>query len=74
MRSISSPGYFGSVVGGPVQHRFFEWRDGDPRINGPFKSLEDFRLGIALHSQKQEELNDRHLWNSECMHDTFRKH
>ncbi|KJK64322.1 Phosphotransferase enzyme family protein [Aspergillus parasiticus SU-1] len=58
IRTIPSPGYFGSVTGGPVQHRFFEWMDEDPRINGPFETSENFHLGMALHSQKQEERND----------------
>ncbi|KAJ0424401.1 hypothetical protein BJY00DRAFT_276596, partial [Aspergillus carlsbadensis] len=54
-----------SISGGPVEHRFFKWMDEDPRINGPFKTLEDFHLDMAYHSQKQEELNNRHPWVSE---------
>ncbi|WEW55666.1 hypothetical protein PRK78_001099 [Emydomyces testavorans] len=65
IRAIPSPGIFGSVTGGPVPHRFFGWRDKDPRIVGPFKTLEDFHLGMALHVQKQEEYNDRHPWAAE---------
>lgn len=59
-----SPSYFGSISGGPAEHRFFKWMDEDPRMNGPFKTFEDFHLGMAYHSQKQEGLNDRHPWVS----------
>ncbi|KAE8409313.1 hypothetical protein BDV37DRAFT_278271 [Aspergillus pseudonomiae] len=65
IRSIPSRGYFGGVTGGPVQDRLFCWMDEDPRINGPFKTSEDFHLGLALLAQKQEERNDRHPWSSE---------
>ena len=44
---------------------FIHWRERDPRINGPFKTTEELHLGIALHSRKQQELNDRHPWGSE---------
>ncbi|PIG69144.1 hypothetical protein AARAC_009612 [Aspergillus arachidicola] len=65
IRTIPSPGYFGSVTGGSVQHQFFGWMDEDPRINGPFETLENFHLGMALHSQKQEERSGKHPWSSE---------
>lgn len=65
IRSIPSPGIFGDVIGGPLPHTLFGWRGRDPRIAGPFKTLEDFHLGIALHSQKQQALNDRYPWSSE---------
>ncbi|KAL4791458.1 hypothetical protein BDV19DRAFT_381556 [Aspergillus venezuelensis] len=61
----ASPSYFGSICGGPVEHPFFKWMDEDPRINGPFKTLEGFHLGMACHLRRQEELNDRHPWVSE---------
>ncbi|EIT80756.1 kinase-like domain-containing protein [Aspergillus flavus] len=65
IRTIPSPGYFGSVTGGPVQHRFFGWVESDPRIMGPFETLEDFHLDMALVSQRQEKRNDRHPWGAE---------
>ena len=42
IRSIPSPGIFGSVAGGPVPHRFFGWMDQESHIFGPFKSSLDF--------------------------------
>ena len=66
IRSIPSPGFFGDVIGGPRPHSLFNhWRERDSRNNGPFKTTEELHLGIALHSRKQQELNDRHPWGSE---------
>ena len=65
VRSVPSPGIFGSVTGGPIPHRFFDWMDQDSHIVGPFESSIDFHRGMALHLRKQYELNDRRPWSSE---------
>jgi aminoglycoside phosphotransferase (APT) family kinase protein len=63
IRSIPSPGIFGDTIGGPLPHRLFDWSaNEDPRISGPFKTLEDFHLSLALHSQKHKIPNH---WSSE---------
>lgn len=64
MRALPSPGYFGSVTNGPLQHRFV-WPTPDPRITGPFAKEEDLDLALALRSQLNWESNDRRGWTSE---------
>ncbi|KAH8708486.1 hypothetical protein GQ44DRAFT_743160 [Phaeosphaeriaceae sp. PMI808] len=66
IRSIPSPGIFGDVIGGPLPHLFFGWRGGDLTLCGPFETLEDLHMGLALHSEKQQLLNNRRPWSSEC--------
>jgi len=65
IRSISSPGIFGSVIGRRFHNTLFGGSDWDPRITGPFKTLKDLHLGLALHSEEQQLLNKRHPWSSE---------
>ncbi|KAL7625757.1 hypothetical protein AAE478_004980 [Parahypoxylon ruwenzoriense] len=65
IRSIPSPGIFGSVTGGPLRHRFFQWLEPDPRITGPFDKEEDLNIAPALRSQKNWEGKSRRGWMSE---------
>ena len=51
MRALPSPGFYGSVNGGPVPHRYFFSREKDPAITGPFQTEEDFGKAIALRSK-----------------------
>lgn len=65
MRSIATQGFFGNVTRGPLQHRFFLWRETEPKITGPFEKEEDLDLALALRSQLIWESNQRRGWTSE---------
>jgi hypothetical protein len=65
LRSIPSPAGFGSTTGGPLRHRFFKWREADPRITGPFDVEEDLNRALARKSQKNWEGSGRRGWMSE---------
>lgn len=65
LRSIPSPGIFGDCIGGPLPHLLFRWLDGGERICGPFKTLKDLHMGLAIHAEKQQLRNNRHPWSSE---------
>jgi serine/threonine protein kinase len=47
LRSLNQPGYFGSINHGPLHHPFFEGVE-DPRINGPFGSINDLTEALVL--------------------------
>ncbi|QDS70316.1 hypothetical protein FKW77_008407 [Venturia effusa] len=65
MRGLPSPGFFGSVNGGPLLHRFFLTMHKDPRITGPFKTEQEFGSALALRSQENWACNNRRGWISE---------
>ncbi|KNG85603.1 phosphotransferase enzyme family protein [Aspergillus nomiae NRRL 13137] len=51
MRELPSLGFYGSVNGGPVPHRYFWSRQNDPAVTGPFQAEEEFGKAIALRSK-----------------------
>ncbi|KUI71218.1 hypothetical protein VM1G_07101 [Cytospora mali] len=51
LRSMPSPGVFGSIAHGPVPHRFFWSPVAYPEINGPFDNEQDFSMAMAKRSQ-----------------------
>jgi serine/threonine protein kinase len=65
IRSLPSPGFYGSVARGPLQHRYFLTRDQNRSINGPFETEEEFGLALSLRSRLNWEDNDRHGWISD---------
>ncbi|KAK3065207.1 hypothetical protein LTS18_005993 [Coniosporium uncinatum] len=65
MRSLSSPGFFGSTSRGPLLHRFFLSPDNDPRITGPFDTEKNLNAALALRSHQNWAYNDRRGWISE---------
>ncbi|KAI1850004.1 hypothetical protein JX266_004383 [Neoarthrinium moseri] len=65
LRSIPSPGGFGGVTGGPLEHRFFKWIEADPKITGPFGAEEDLSMALARRSHKNWEGSVRRAWTSE---------
>ena len=67
LRSIPSPGGFGSVIGGPLPHLFFGTYTGDPRIMGPFRTSNDLHAGLALHTQNQQARNTWHGWHADWL-------
>jgi aminoglycoside phosphotransferase (APT) family kinase protein len=67
MRSLPSPGFYGSVTQGPVPHRYFFSREGNPAITGPFTKEEDFSKAIALRSRQIWSDRGRHGWTSDFL-------
>lgn len=65
IRSLPSPGFYGSVARGPLQHRYFLTSDQNRSINGPFETETDFGLALSLRSRLNWEFNDRHGWISD---------
>ncbi|KAI1759470.1 kinase-like domain-containing protein [Hypoxylon sp. FL1150] len=65
IRSIPSPGIFGGVAGGPLGHRYFQWIDPDPRLNGPFDEEEGVNAALVLRSKKNWEGIGQRGWLQE---------
>jgi aminoglycoside phosphotransferase (APT) family kinase protein len=65
MRALPSPGYFGSVFGGPFLQRWFRTVSPDPLINGPFESSAEVVLALARASQQIWKENQRRGFISE---------
>ncbi|KAJ6008470.1 phosphotransferase enzyme family protein [Penicillium herquei] len=62
MRALPSLGFYGSVNGGPVPHRYFWSPEKDPAVTGPFQTAEEFAKDIALRSKSRwSESNDRNF-------------
>ncbi|KAI6086027.1 kinase-like domain-containing protein [Hypoxylon rubiginosum] len=70
LRSIPSPSIFGNVTGGPLQHRYFQWIDPDPRITGPFDKEEDVNNALVLRTKKNWEGVGQRGW----LPDFFARH
>ncbi|KAF2455602.1 kinase-like domain-containing protein [Lineolata rhizophorae] len=70
LRSLPSPGYFGSIAKRPLRHRYFLERNNDPIITGPFDREEDLSLALAKRSEQNWRDNGRHGWVS----DFFARH
>lgn len=51
MGALPSPGFYGSVNGGPVPHMYFWSLEKDPAITGPFRTAEEFARAIALRAK-----------------------
>lgn len=64
IRSLPSPGFYGSVAQGPVPHSYFFSRDKSPAITGPFEDEETFSRAIALRSSQNWVGRGSHGWVS----------
>ncbi|CRK04388.1 hypothetical protein HYQ45_012869 [Verticillium longisporum] len=70
LRMLSSPGYYGGVYGGPIQHRYFMSVEKDPRVTGPFTKEEDVNRALILRSRGYWASCGEHGW----MNDFFERH
>ncbi|BDD57420.1 hypothetical protein MAP00_002783 [Monascus purpureus] len=60
IRSVPSPGYYGSVDKGPVPHHLFHSPESDGTICGPFHSEYDFNKGLVKRLRSIWAANGRH--------------
>lgn len=69
IQSLPSEGSYGSVVKGPLQHRYFFSRDHNPAVTGPFETEESFNLAIAERSRLNwaDNGNGIHGWISDWL-------
>ncbi len=69
VRALSppSPSVFGSVVGGPVPHRFFMTLNKDPAITGPFTDEAAFHNAIAQHLRQNQADDGMPQWTSDFL-------
>ncbi|OGM40932.1 phosphotransferase enzyme family protein [Aspergillus bombycis] len=67
MRALPPPGFYGSVNGGPVPHRYFYSRENDPAVTGPFQTEEEFGKAIVLRSQAMWSESNRHSFLSDYL-------
>ncbi|RJE19219.1 Phosphotransferase enzyme family [Aspergillus sclerotialis] len=78
MRALLSPGFYGSVNGGPVPHRYFFSREKDTAVTGPFQTEEDFGKAIALRSKTMWSESNSHSFLSDylahCLPSVLRNH
>ena len=65
MRALPSPGFFGSVDGGQMPHRFFYSFARNPAVTGPFGHERELSLGLAEHSRENWVCNGRRGWVAE---------
>lgn len=70
IRSLPSPGFYGSVAQGPVPHSYFFSRDKVPATTGPFENEENFSKAIDLRSSQNWIDRGGHGWTS----DFFTRH
>lgn len=70
IRSLPSPGYFGSLDGSHLRHRFFRSASKDPKITGPFNTEAEVGRALALRSRENSQDNLGHGW----MSDFFERH
>ncbi|KAI9806716.1 MAG: hypothetical protein M1825_006173 [Sarcosagium campestre] len=65
MRSLPSPGFFGSVPRGKLPHALFWTPEDNPKVNGPFKTGRDLVMGLAESSRQNWALNNRHSYRAD---------
>ncbi|WEW57726.1 hypothetical protein PRK78_003193 [Emydomyces testavorans] len=65
MRSLSSPGFYGSVVGGCIPHHLFYTKPRDPNISGPFGQESEVNNAIAAQLRRHATLNQTYSYKAD---------
>ncbi|EER42869.1 phosphotransferase enzyme family protein [Histoplasma capsulatum H143] len=64
MRSLPSPGFYGSVIKGSIPHHLFYTNPVDRRISGPFLHENEVNSAITAQLRRQAALNRQHSHKS----------